>query len=277
MLTKFSDRLYADLNRDLNALALEEDQLIKRYERSIHACVKYLKKLKDFCKVNDPGTPAEEIQFFKHIKPKFKSQLIYYQSLLNLEVRRPIGDSTAIIDYLKNEAKVLHHFFECNLSFYQYVRTQATYLDDYYFVRGNYDVYLDPDQCVIDFDPAFSTTHDHKLAQVLASEMLQEYLQSAVQRLHQKDAVIVTDVEMGDFDWQQTKCGLIELIYSWHATEAFGKKNLKSIARFIEKVFNVSLGNFYDTFDWLSSRPSPTTYIDEMKDAFMLRVQKRLK
>lgn len=277
MIAKISDRLYADLNRDLNALALEEDQLIKLYERSIHACVKYLKKLKDYCKLHDPGTPAEEILFFKQIKPKFKSQLIYYQSLLNLEVRRPIGDSTTIAEYLRNETRVLQHFFESNLSFYQYVRTQATYLDDYYFVRGNYDVYLDPDQCVIDFDPAFSTTHDHKLAQVLASEMLQEHLEHAIQRLSQKETVILADTEFRDFDWKQTKCGLIELIYCWHATEAFGKKNLKSIVKFIEKVFNISLGNFYDTFDWLAGRQSPTTYIDEMKEAFLLRVQKRLK
>ncbi|RCH56827.1 hypothetical protein DJ568_02940 [Mucilaginibacter hurinus] len=277
MLTKFSDRLYADLNRDLNALVLEEDQLIKRYERSIHACVKYLKKLKDHCKTNDPGTPAEEILFFKTIKPKFKSQLIYYQSLLNLEVRKPIGDCNVIADYLRNEGKVLHHFFESNLSFYQYVRTHATYLDDYYFVRGNYDVFLDPDQCVVDFDPTFSTTHDHKLAQVLATELLQEYIDHTIQLVTQKDGIVQLDADFKDFDWKQTKVALIELIYCWHETEAFGKKNLKSIVKFIEKAFNISLGNFYDTFDWLCGRSSPTTYIDEMKEAFMIRIQKRLK
>jgi hypothetical protein len=67
MITKFSDRLYADLNKDLNALVLEEDQLIKRLEKSIHVCLKYLRKLKDYCKLNDPGTPAEEIVFFMYI------------------------------------------------------------------------------------------------------------------------------------------------------------------------------------------------------------------
>jgi len=277
MIIKFSDRLYADLNKDLNALVLEEDQLIKRLEKSIHVCLKYLRKLKDYCKLNDPGTPAEEIVFFKNIKPKFKSQLIFYQSLLNIEIRKPIGDGKVVSDYFANEIKILYHFFESNLSFYQYVRTQATYLDEYYFVRGNYDVHLDPDQCVIDFDPTFSTTHDHKLAQVLASELMQEHLEQSTLKISQKDAIMQLDSEFRDFDWKQTKCALIELIYSWHATEAFGKKNLKSIVKFIEKSFNISLGNFYDTYDWLCGRPSPTVYIDEMKEAFLLRIQKKLR
>jgi putative methionine-R-sulfoxide reductase with GAF domain len=45
MITKFSDRLYADLNKDLNELMLEEEQVIKRLEKSIHVCLKYLRKL----------------------------------------------------------------------------------------------------------------------------------------------------------------------------------------------------------------------------------------
>lgn len=277
MITKFSDRLYADLNKDLNALALEEEQLIKRLERAIHIFLKYLRKLKDYCKLNDPGTPEEEILFFKTIKPKFKSQLIFHQSLLNIEIRKPIGDGQVVSDYFANEIKILHHFFESNLSFYQYVRTASTYLDEYYFVRGNYDVHLDPDQCIIDFDPMFSTTHDHKLAQVMASELMQEHLEQTILKIGQKDMIMQIDSEFRDFDWKQTKCALIELIYSWHATEAFGTKNLKSIVKFIERSFNVSLGNFYDTYDWLCGRPSPTAYIDEMKEALLLRMQKRLR
>lgn len=274
MILKFSERLYADLHRDLNEITLEEDQTIKRLERSIYSCLKYLRKLKDFCKLNSPKTEDDEIQFFKSIKPKFKSQLIFYQSLLNIETRKPIGESQVVSDYFLNELRILHHFFESNLSFYQYVRTNASYLDQYYFVRGNYDVHLDPDQCIIDFDPEFSTTHDHKLAQVLASELLQEHLAQSILRFSQKEAIVQADPEMREFDWKQTKVALIELIYSWHATEAFGKKNLKSIVKFIERAFNISLGNFYDTYDWLCGRQTPTAYLDEMKAAFLTRLQK---
>jgi hypothetical protein len=277
MITKFSDRLYADLNKDLNSLVLEEGQMIRRVEKSIHVCLKCLRKLKDYYKLNDSASPSDQILFFKHIKPKFKAQLIFHQSLLNMEIRKPIGDGKALSDYFTNEIRNLQHFFETNLSFYQYVRTQATFLDEHYFVRGNYDVHLDPDQCMIDFDPVFSTTHDHKLAQVLASELLQEYLEQAIWKIGHKDKIMQLDSEFRDFDWKQTKCALIELIYSWHATEAFGKKSLKSIAKFIEKSFNVSLGNFYDTYDWLCGRPIPTVYIDEMKEAFLLRMKKKLR
>jgi hypothetical protein len=277
MISKFSDRLYADLTRDLNALALEEDLTVRRLEKSIHVCLKYLQKLKDFCKLHDPATQEQEIQFFKFIKPKFKCQLIFYQTLLNLELRKPIGEGKVVADYFEQELRIIHQFFTANYNFHQYVRSQATYLDEYYYVRGNYNVYLDPDQCVIDFDQCFSTTHDNKLAQVLASTLLHEHLAQSIARIMQKEAIIKTDPELGDFDWKKTKVALIELVYSWHDTEAFGKKNLKSIVKFIEKAFNVSLGNFYDTYDWLCGRPVPTLYIDEMREAFLTRLQKKLK
>jgi len=177
MILKFSERLYADLNKDLNTLILEENDQISRLEKSILACLKYLRKLKEYCKAHDLVSQEEEIQFFKQIKPKFKCQLIFHQSLLNIEIRKPIGDSRVITDYYAHELGILHHFFESNLSFFQYTRTHATYLDQCYFIRGQYDVHLDPDQCIIDFDPAFSTSHDHKLAQVLASSLLQDHLE----------------------------------------------------------------------------------------------------
>jgi hypothetical protein len=256
---------------------LGEDDTIQRLEKSIHVCLKYLQKLKDYVKAHDPETPDGQILFFKQIKPKFKSQLIFHQSLLHMEIRKPIGEGQVVANYYGNELKVLHHFFESNQSFYQYVRTQATYLDEYYYVRGNYDVHLDPDQCMIDFDPSFSTTHDHKLAQVLASELLQVHLEQAIVKINHKEAMVQMDSDFKDFDWKQTKCALIELIYSWHATEAFGKKNLKTIVKFIERAFNISLGNFYDTYDWLCGRPSPTTYLDEMRQAFLLRLEKKYK
>lgn len=276
-MTKFYDRLFADLNKDLNAVTLEEHEDIRRLERSVRLCLKYLQKLKDFCKAHDPGTPAEEINFFKQVKPRFKAQLIFYQSLLNIESRKPLGNGTAVAKYYTGEIRVLKHFFESNLSFYQYVRTQACHLDEYYFLRGTYDIHLDPDQCMIDFDPAFSTSHDHKLAQVIAHELLQHHLEEAIQKTGQRESLVHAGHEFQDFDWKQTKCALIELIYSWHATEAFGKRSLKSIAKFIERSFNISLGNFYDTYDWLCGRPCPTLYIDEMKTAFLMRVQKKLK
>jgi len=91
------------------------------------------------------------------------------------------------------------------------------------------------------------------------------------------DLLRIDNLVAFDMGGTTSKCALIELIYSWHATEAFGKKNLKSIVKFIEKSFNISLGNFYDTYDWLCGRPSPTLYIDEMKEAFLLRIQKKLR
>jgi hypothetical protein len=45
----------------------------------------------------------------------------------------------------------------------------------------------------------------------------------------------------------------------------------------MEKWFNIFLEIFCDTYDRIYGRPNPTVYIDEMREAFLLQIQKRLK
>lgn len=118
----------------------------------------------------------EEIEFFKELKPQILCHLIYYNSLYNIELKCPNGSEDAIKQYYDSELNQLTDFFDSNLSFYQYYRTNATYLDEKYFLRGKPDIHLIIDSSFFDSDPQFSTSYDYKVAKVLANELLKIYL-----------------------------------------------------------------------------------------------------
>ena len=51
-------------------------------------------------------------------------------------------------------------FFDNNLDFYKYYRTNITYMDDKYFIRGNYDIKYTLDSYYFESDSRFSMLID---------------------------------------------------------------------------------------------------------------------
>ena len=278
MINKFGERVYEDLNRDLTAIKMDEQQLFKGLEQSILTCIKSLDRLKAFFKEHQPKSLEEEITFFKEIKPKFKSLLLFYQQLLNIESRKPIGDREMIADYYLKELKILTHFFESNISFYQYIRSGASHLDSRFFVRGEYDIHLEPHEGLIDADTLFNTSHDSKLAQVLAHELLITCLEKKILAIHHNHHVDLKSLlEEERIVWTQTNTALIELIYGWKETKAIndGKLSIERIVRYMEKVLHVKLDNCYDTWSYICQRANKTIYVDEMKMSLLEKIAQK--
>ena len=48
-----------------------------------------------------------EIDFFKNIKPKFTSKLIYYNAIYKIESKKPHGGERVLKKYLNNELEKL--------------------------------------------------------------------------------------------------------------------------------------------------------------------------
>lgn len=279
MILKYSERLYEDLNRELTNLKLDEKPVFKRLELSILTCIRTLTKLKTFFKENGPWTKAEEIEFFKKVKPKFKSLLIFHQQVLNIESRRPVGDTQAVSDYYLNELKVLTHYFDSHMSFYQYVRTEATHFDEQYFVRDVYHIHLNPYEGIVDFDTSFNTSHDSQVAHILANEMILAYLEKQILGANNKEnSDLKTFMEEELVTWTQANTALVENIYGWYETKALnhGKLSLTRISRYMEKVFHVKLDDFFDTWGYISDRANKTIYMDEMKVGILNRISQKL-
>ena len=87
-----------------------------------------LKKLKSFILRTKFASDNEEIDFFKNRKPLILSKLIYYNDIYRIETRKPSGGEKMIRKYYQTELFKLKEFFEENVDFYGYYRTNSTFL-----------------------------------------------------------------------------------------------------------------------------------------------------
>lgn len=261
-MTETAYTLLNDLNNQLKFIDLEEDDAIKCAELSIDVCRKALNKLKTLLIKHKFRAQNEEIKFFKETKPKFLAPLIYHLKIYKIESRKPNGSNEIRKKYLLHELEKLKHYFDTNLDFYRYYRTQSNYLDHKYFLRGKYDIRLTVDSFFFEADERFSTSHDFKVAKILAHDRLQVYLEEELSNLDRKETNMITqEAPKVKLYWTESKTALIELIYALHSHGAFenGRADIKAIAAAFEYLFGVELGDYYRTFLELRMRKTGRT------------------
>lgn len=75
--------------------------------------------------------------------------------------------------------------------------------------------------------------------------------------------------------WQDSKTGLCENIFAWHAKGSFGNIPLTRLAGYIQQVFNIDLSsNLSRTFGEMRLRNDPTPYLDSMTAALLKRMKR---
>jgi hypothetical protein len=115
---------------------------------------------------------AEEIDFFKNCKPKFTSEIIYYELLYHFELfRTPEG----IKNLLLREKKRLPRLILAHADFFDYYKKGETYLDDQYFLRCVHKVKKPENLSVYD-EETTKSSHDQLIAQFIALEKYYHYL-----------------------------------------------------------------------------------------------------
>ncbi len=176
------------LNEQLNFIEIEIDNQIKKCENAIDIILKSIDAIKKFISKNAFKTDSEEIIFFKETKPQFTSKLIYYNMVYKIEMKRPNGGNRILKKYYHNELSKLKAFFDNELEFYQYYRSGSTYLNYNYFQRGKFDIKLALDNYYFEADSTFSTSHDFKVARILANDLIQLYLENQLIMIENKDS-----------------------------------------------------------------------------------------
>jgi len=265
----FANEELKRMERQLYKVTGESDNIIEIAARSMEVIVQSIQRLKEEL-VNSPfGNTGEEIMFFKMTKPRFTSQFVYWSEVSRIESKRPVGSGKVQTKYLTKQLDKLANFFDDNMEFYQYYRHGNTYFDEKYFVRNVYDVRLQTDVLIFDYDPTFSTSHDHKVARILANEQLRVYLTEAIDSIAKKRQSEESTSNSGkSLVWTASRAALVELLYGLHACGVFNDSNadLRQIAIHLEAVFGKSLGNYYRAFQEIQIRKSGrTNFIDQMK------------
>jgi len=274
----FANKLNKDLNNQLQAIDLEETNLIKKAQKSI-TCIKgSLCLLKTFMLSYTFKNEEEEILFFKEIKPGILSQLIYYIKINNIESKRPMGSFEIQQNYLLLELEKLTLFFNSHLEFYRYYRMNSTFLDDKFFVRGREDLHFHLDNLMIYIDPDFSTSQDCMVAKIVANDRLEVFLKTELDALSIKsnNTSWVQPAILGNtpLQWTDSKTALIELIYALYACGSLnnGRCEIRELTAFFEQIFNVRLTDIYRTFLEIKGRAAQTKYIDNLKTALLRKI-----
>lgn len=239
------------LAEQLNFIELEIDNIVQRSEKSIEIILKSVEKVKNIVLKSGFKTEQEEIIFFKEIKPQFTSKIIYYNSLYKIETKKPFGSPRILKKYYNKELDKLKLYFDNNLDFYKYYRTGSTYLDYKYFVRGKFDIKLSLDNYYFETDTNFTTSHDFKVAKILANDLIQLYLENQLVLLENKEDKQKSQRNPNaKLTWTGSKVALTELLYSLQTEGVFnnGTADLKDIAEYFEEVFNIDLGQYRRTF-----------------------------
>jgi len=269
--------LLTNLNEQLNFTDLEIDDPILRSENAINIIITSIEKLKVNFEKEKIKSQEQEINFFKNIKPRFTSKLIYYNAIYKIETKKPHGGERIIKKYLNNELDKLKRYFDNNLDFYRYYRTGSNYLDIKYFTRGKFDIKMALDSFYFEADHAFSTSHDFKVAKILAHDLIQVYLEDKLLIMENRDPKEKSQVNPKvKQNWTGSKVALIELLYALHTEVVFnnGASDLKDVAEYFENIFNIDLGQYHRAFLEIRMRKSDQTkFLNALKEKLVKRME----
>ncbi|KKO89132.1 RteC protein [Sphingobacterium sp. Ag1] len=235
-----------------------KDSAINEAHHMISFLRKLLTDLKTEILLKGFESVADEICFFKHVKPEILGRLIYYNKILKIETLSPTNSEYHACFYT-GQLKLLNKEYKkyiSNSEFYKYYRSGRTDRDETYFRLGNINVFDGLDSFFFEVDPDFSTFYDFKIARVIGFDLLHTYLSSHGARPEIENSDSLELNEDAQFSWTDSKNALIELIYALHISRSVsnGKAGLRKISQMFEDIFEVSLGDIHHAFHQMKFR-----------------------
>ncbi|HUH28024.1 RteC domain-containing protein [Gelidibacter sp.] len=214
---------------------------------------------------------AEEIHFFRTIKPQILGKLIYYNKVYRIETTCPVSNGKMYYSYFSSQLTNLKREYVehiCNSDFYRYYRSGRTDRDHTYFKRGNINYHDGLNSIVFEIDSAFSTFFDYKTARIIANELLYSYLLTKINPDEDPDVILQKPESSKDVFWTDSKNALIELVYALYASRAIshGKIGIRKISLMFQIVFRIPLGDLHHAFHRMKTRTgSRTAFLDQLK------------
>ena len=269
----FADKLEKEIDNRLKAIEKSNLNVLKKSLEASLVLGDAFQRLRDFITNYTFKSEAEEIEFFKVIKPRLYHCLIYYRKVYNIEMNRPVGVESQKA-YLIDEIKAINRYNNKHSDFVRYYRSGITHLDSLYYLRGRTDTALYLESFHYERDPKFSTNADFKVAKLLANELLSAYLKGELEALEYVKTASTDSLPSVRLTWQDSKTDLTELIYLLDSKRSFGNVPLSQLAAYIDNVFNIHLDtNLSRTFCDMKLRNNPTPWIDKAKQALLQRMR----
>lgn len=262
--SEYSDQLLKELESKISSLKDEGEISVASTVKGLELATRALHSLRDFVAAYRFKDIEEEVQFFRLKKPLIASKHYYLQSILDYFINEPVGSKKKMKAFIITELERVRSFTKVNIEFYQYWKSSVSYRDEELFSRKTTQYHFQQDS-------AFFTSGDDLAARFMANDLLCDFLKLRLRELHEK---ISTDLPK--LTWTSAKIDMIELIYSLHTSGAInnGETDIKQIAKAFEGFFNLSLGNYYDSFNKIRLRKNgQTTFLDALKSKLMAKVE----
>jgi len=211
---------------------------------------------------------ATEIQFFKEQKPKLISKLIFHNAIIEIEANAPFGNHSKE-KYYKKELNKIFRYSKTNTIFYQYYRSRASHNDSKYFTRNRDKKLRYYESHIINYDARVSSSHDYYVAQIIANDLLSNYLEERIEAIT-KNCNLYHSSQLTSLNWTGNKIDLTELIYALHTKKVINNGNveIKALAIFFETIFNIQLeDNIYRWYSDIKNRKIVRTkFIDSLSE-----------
>ncbi|MGY5848622.1 RteC domain-containing protein [Salegentibacter sp. HM20] len=264
-------------SEEIESLIHAEKTEMRKADQGIRLCIKTLWALHK--EVNNKGFEdvAEEIEFFKHVKPVPMSYLIYFTEVKTCELSIPKVGNSHKIKFLQKEIKKLNKFFTANNSFVNYMEQCHNYLDQQFFLRQNRTDFTFILSVNYYQYPEFSTSHDMLWAKTQAYYRYIHFVREKLEKLQPGSHSNYRERQPNLLVWSGSKTDLVELIYALHSSSYInhGTPDIHTISSAFEDFFNVKLENVYKTYSEIKARKaSRTRLLDNLKVKFEARMAK---
>lgn len=263
------------LEEQLRDIRNEEPQFLPYAKRAMAICQQSVIRLQETVARQPFRTSAEEVIYYKQVKPFFVGRVVFYSTAFDIELARPSGGKKETKRYLRSRLKQVRKIFSQNWFIYQYLRSGETYLDDRLFVPPGGDSPVTVYSLDIPSEFAFPLGFDRVVSRIRAAELLETHLEAQIEELLRPG--LAGTQSAPHVTWTDSKTGLIELAYALQSAGVLnnGKIDLKEIIDFLSAAFNIQLGNYPRTFQEILARKTGyTTLIDKLRDKLLLRIQR---
>jgi hypothetical protein len=275
--SQFTVSLCEEMELSLSEINYKDSDYLQSSRISAGIILNSISKLKTFVLDREFMNKEEEINFFKHLKPRFYSKLIYHQKVISIQSHLPLAQLNDIQTYYLNELRKINDYVSSNQEFVTYFRSQATSFDEIYFLRKVPGSWLLMNSEDFDVDLNFTTIYDHRISKIMASELLSEFIKSILAKLdlHQDLSGGEKSLNNANINWTGSKVALVELLYALQSAGSCNNGNidLKQLASHLENLFNIDLGNYYRVFQEMRIRKiNRTTFLDHLKNRLEQRM-----
>lgn len=260
-------QVISDLSMNLKKIDDCSEMILVQVELAIGHCKKALEQIREL--VIQEGFPDQEseIYFFKKLKPAVNSKLLYYLGIFDIQSKLPSGNQQCHILYYKKKMKEQLQFVKVHQAEVQYFQCGFCHFDKSYFTRASSEIPLPKRNEYYLIDEKFHTWYDHTFSEIIANNMLIEYIQNEISRLKQPE-IEIKPILKPKPRWTGDKVYLVELAYGMYYTGMIndGQTEIKTIVETIAQLFDVNLDNHSRTFYDIKRRKiDRTKFLDIMK------------